>query len=231
MHKRIGILGGLTPESTVAYYQYIVHAYHQRFGDHSYPEIVICSLSFQQFEDWMEGGEWERIYEGLLDGLRRLSAAGADFAVIATNTMHLLYGRLERSSPIPLISIVDVTGRAIERAGVGVVGLLGSRFTMEQPFYRESLARRGITSLVPDKPDREEVHRVIMEELAVGSLLEASRRRHLQIISSLVDRGAEGIVLGCTEIPLLIRQEHVTVPIFDTTTLHAAEALTHAVGN
>jgi aspartate racemase len=230
MHKRIGILGGMTPESTVTYYQHIVHRYQQRFGNHAYPEIVIYSVSFQQFEDWMEAGAWDAIALALADGLRRLHAAGAELAVIATNTMHLLFDRLERDSPVPLLSIVDATARAIERAGLNTVGLVGTRFTMEKPFYAERLAQRGIATIVPDAVDRQDVHRVIMKELSLGILSDASRRAYLEVIDRLVARGARGVVLGCTEIPLLVRQEHTSVPLFDTTTLHAEEALAWAIG-
>jgi aspartate racemase len=230
MHKRIGILGGLTPESTVTYYQHIVHTYQRDHGNHGYPEIIIYSVSFQQFEDWMEAERWDVIAGALLDGLRRLAASGADFAVMATNTMHLLFDRLESDSPIPLISIVDATGRAIERAGFQTVGLLGTRFTMEKPFYAERLAHRRIATIVPQASDRQEIHRIIMEELSLGVLQDRSRQRYLDIISELVVRGAQGIVLGCTEIPLLVRPEHTSVPLFDTAVLHADEALNRAVG-
>ena len=230
MHKRIGILGGMTPESTLTYYQHIVRRYQQRFGDHGYPEIVIYSVSFQRFEDWMEAGRWDEIAAALAEGLRRLHAAGADFAVIATNTMHLLFDRLERDSPLPLLSIVDATARAIERAGLRTVGLLGTRFTMEKPFYVDRLARHGIGTIVPDVVDRHDVQRVIMTQLARGVLRDESRRRYLEIIDGLVQRGAQGVVLGCTEIPLLVRPEHARIPLFDTTTLHAEEALAWAIG-
>jgi aspartate racemase len=154
MHNRIGILGGLTPESTVTYYEHIVHAWQQQHHDHRYPEVVIYSVSFQQFEDWMEAGQWDAIAAALIEGLRRLAAAGADFAVIATNTMHLLFDRLQAASPIPLISIVDATAAAVRRAGFDTVGLLGTRFTMEKPFYADGLARHGISTLVPDEQER-----------------------------------------------------------------------------
>jgi aspartate racemase len=225
MAERIGILGGLTPESTVTYYLHIVHSYQRRFGDHAFPEIVIYSLSFQRFEDWMEAGEWDRIAEALLGGLERLAAAGAGFAVMATNTMHLHYDRLVRESPIPLVSIIDVTAGAILARGLRSVGILGTRFTMEKPFYAEGLARHGITSLVPEKEDREYIHRVIMDELSRGVITEPSRRGYLAIIDKLTARGAEGIVLGCTEIPLLVRPEDTLVPLFDTAVLHAEAAL------
>jgi aspartate racemase len=230
MHKRIGILGGLTPESTIIYYQHIVHRYEQLHGDHGYPEVVIYSVTFQQFEDWMEAEQWDRVEEGLIAALKRLAAAGADFAVMATNTMHLLLPRLQEASPIPILSIVDATARAILRAGLRTVGLLGTRFTMEKPFYAEGLARHGIASVVPDKADRELIHRVIMQELSLGVLRDESRQAYLRVIDALVARGAQGIVLGCTEIPLLVKPEHTRIPLFDTATIHAEEALEGAVG-
>jgi aspartate racemase len=228
MSKRIGILGGMTPESTVTYYQHIVHAWQQRHGDHRYPEIVIYSMSFQQFEDWMEAGEWDAVGEALAGGLRRLAAGGADFAVIATNTMHLLFDRLAAESPIPLVSIVDATAHSVVAAGLNTVGLLGTRFTMEKTFYAEGLARHGIATLTPDKEEREDVHRIIMQELSMGRFLEQSRRRYLAIIDGLAARGAQGVVLGCTEIPLLVTPEHTAVPLFDTAVLHAEAALSRA---
>jgi aspartate racemase len=230
MHKRIGILGGLTPESTITYYQHIVHRYQELHGDHGYPEIVIYSVTFQRFEDWMEAEAWDPVSEGLLDGLRRLAAAGADFAVMATNTMHLLLPRLRDASPIPILSIVDATARAITRAGLSKVGLIGTRFTMEKPFYAEGLAGHGIGSIVPDKEDRELIHRIIMEELSLGVLRDESRREYLRVIDAVTARGAQGIVLGCTEIPLLIKPTDTGVPLFDTATIHAEEALERAIG-
>jgi len=230
MHKRIGILGGMTPESTVTYYQHIVHAWQRRHHDHRYPEIVVFSESFQQFEDWMEAGQWDAIGEALAEGLRHLAAAGADFAVIATNTMHLLFDRLQAGSPIPLLSIVDATAVAVRRAGFSTVGLLGTRFTMEKPFYAEGLARHGIATLVPDGVERADIHQIIMEELAMGVMRESSRARYIEIIAGLAARGAQGIVLGCTEIPLLVTPTHTPVPLFDTAVLHAEAALEHAVG-
>jgi aspartate racemase len=230
MHKRIGILGGLTPESTITYYQHIVHRYEQLHGDHGYPEVVIYSVTFQQFEDWMEAEQWDRVEEGLIAALKHLAAAGADFAVMATNTMHLLLPRLQEASPIPILSIVDATARAITRAGLKRVGLLGTRFTMEKPFYADGLAGHGIASVVPDKADRELIHRVIMQELSLGVLRDESRRAYLRVIDALVARGAQGIVLGCTEIPLLVKPEHTRIPLFDTATIHAEEALEGAIG-
>jgi aspartate racemase len=230
MPKRIGILGGLTPESTVTYYEQIVHSWQRQHHDHRYPEIVVYSVSFQEFEDWMEAGEWDAIGQALSVAIGRLAAAGADFAVMATNTMHLLFDRLQAASPIPLLSIVDVTASAIKAARLSTVGLLGTRFTMEKPFYAEGLARHGLTTLVPAEHERRDVHRIIMEELSMGVLRDASRARCLEIIDRLAGLGAEGIVLGCTEIPLLVGPEHTKVPLFDTAALHAEAALHRATG-
>lgn len=230
MHKRIGILGGLTPESTVTYYQHIFRRYEELHGDLGYPETVIYDVSFQRFEDWMGEEDWDSIEEALLDGLERLAAAGADFAVIATNTMHILFKKLEERSPIPLISIVDATAEAIEQQGMEVVGLLGTRFTMEKPFYVEGLKRHGIEALVPGKEERNYIDRVVFEELSRGLLLPESRSGYLEIIDGLIERGAQGVVLGCTEIPLLVTEEYTDVKLFDTAVIHAEKALQHAIG-
>lgn len=229
MHKKIGILGGLTPESTVTYYQHIVRRYQELFGNHSYPEIIIYSVSFQKFEDWMDGEDWGSVEEALLSCLESLSAAGADFAIIATNTMHIVFDELREQSPIPLISIIETTAEAIEREGVNTVGLLGTRFTMEKPFYREGLERHGIKVIVPEKVDRDYINKVVFEELSRGILRPGSRHRFLEIIEGLMRRGAQGMVLGCTEIPLLVTPEHTSVKLFDTATLHAEKALEYAI--
>ncbi len=229
MHKKIGILGGLTPESTVTYYQHIVRRYQELFGNHSYPEIIIYSVSFQKFEDWMDGEDWGSVEEALLSCLESLSAAGADFAIIATNTMHIVFDELREQSPIPLISIIETTAEAIEREGVNTVGLLGTRFTMEKPFYREGLERHGIKVIVPEKVDRDYINKVVFEELSRGILRPESRHRFLEIIEGLMRRGAQGMVLGCTEIPLLVTPEHTSVKLFDTATLHAEKALEYAI--
>jgi len=229
LHKRIGILGGLTAESTVHYYQHIFKTYEERHGDLGYPEMIIYDVSFQRFADWMSVEDWDSIEEALLDGLTRLDAAGADFAVIATNTMHILFDRLQARSPVPLISIVDATAEAVKEQGLNVVGLLGTRFTMEKPFYVEGLKRHGIEALVPDKDERRYVDGVVFQELAKGKLLPESRDKYLEIIDRLMEKGAQGIVLGCTEIPLLVRPEHTDVKLFDTAVIHAEKALRYAV--
>jgi aspartate racemase len=229
MHKKIGILGGMTPESTVTYYQHIFRRYHELFGNLDYPETIIYDVSFQRFSDWMKVEDWENIEEALLSGLNSLRAAGADFAIIATNTMHILFDSLQARSPLPLISIIDATAETIKEEGMKKVGLLGTRFTMENSFFMEGLAKHGIEVIVPEKEGRNYIDNVVFEELSIGLLRPESRNGYLKIISSLIENGAEGIVLGCTEIPLLVTPEHTSVKLFDTATIHAEKALQHAI--
>jgi aspartate racemase len=229
MYKKIGILGGLTPESTITYYMHIVHRYHELYGNHGYPETIIYGVSFQQYEDWMNQEDWDSIEKALLKGLKSLKLAGADFAVIATNTMHILFEKLQAQIDMPLISIVDATAEAIKKEGFSKIGLIGTQFSMTKPFYREGLANHGIEVLTPDKEDRDYIVKVIFEELSIGKLTEESRKGYLEIIDKLVAEGAEGIVLGCTEIPLLIRQKDTSVKVFDTATVHAEKALQYAI--
>jgi len=228
MYKKIGILGGLTPESTVTYYMHIVHRYHELHGDHGYPETIIYGVSFQQFEDWMNEEDWDSIEKELLKGLKALKRAGADFAVIATNTMHILFDELQKQIDMPLISIVEATAEAIKDEGFNKVGLIGTQFSMTKPFYREGLKKHGIDVVIPSKNDRDYIVKVIFEELSTGKLIEESRQGYLEIIDKLVTEGAEGIVLGCTEIPLLIRQEDTEIKVFDTATVHAEKSLQYA---
>lgn len=229
MYKRIGILGGLTPESTITYYMHIVHKYHELYGNHGYPETIICGVSFQQYEDWMMKEDWDSIEAALLEGLQTLGKAGVDFAVIATNTMHILFDKLQAQVDFPLISIVDATAEAIKAEGFKKVGLIGTQFSMNKPFYREGLSKHGIDVVTPSEEDKAYIVKVIFEELSIGKLTEESRKGYLKIIDKLVSQGAEGIVLGCTEIPLLIRQEDTEIKVFDTATVHAEKALQYAI--
>lgn len=229
MYKKIGILGGLTPESTITYYMHIVHRYYELQGDHGYPETIIYGVSFQQYEDWMNKEDWDSIEVALLERLKDLKRTGVDFAVIATNTMHILFDRLQAQIDMPLISIVDATAEAIKKHGFKRVGLIGTQFSMTKPFYREGLAKHGIDIVTPCKADRDYIVKVIFEELSIGKFTEESRRGYLKVIDKLVARGAEGIVLGCTEIPLLIRQKDTMVKVFDTATVHAEKALMYAI--
>jgi len=229
LYKRIGILGGMSPESTTIYYEYITRTYRERFGDHGYPEILILSVSFQEFMDWMREDRWDLITEKIVEGLTHLHKGGADFGLIATNTMHAVFDEVEKRSPMPLISIVDATAEEVRKERLQVVGLLGSTFTMGGDFYKKKLLSYSIDTIVPGKKDQEYVNRVIFEELVNGQILQSSRKGFIRIIEDLKDRGVQGVILGCTEIPLLVREEDVDMKLFDTTVIHAEKALNYAI--
>ena len=229
MYKTIGILGGLTPESTVTYYMHVVHRYQELYGNHGYPECIVYGVSFQKFEDWMKVEDWDSIEKELLLGLKTLKRAGADFAVIATNTMHILFEKLQAQIDMPLISIVDAAAESVIDAGLKKIGLMGTQFTMNKPFYREGLEKHGIDVIIPGKEEQDYILKVLWEELSLGVLKEESKQGYLKIIDKLVSQGAEGIVLGCTEIPLLIRQQDTEIKVFDTATVHAEKALQYAI--
>ena len=229
MTKRIGILGGMSPESTAEYYEYITHTYTQRFGDYGYPEIIIYSVSFQPYVDWPNQERWDLVAQGLSEAGQRLQAAGADFIIIATNTMHLVFDQVQANVDVPMLSLLDAVGEAIQERGIQTVGLLGTRFTMEKTFYQDALAQQEITVLVPDADDREYVNGVIYDELVAGQIRDESRAGFVRIIHRLAERGAEGVILGCTEIPLLVSEADAGLPLFNTTTIHAAAALNYAL--
>jgi len=229
MSKRIGILGGMSPESTSEYYEYITRTYTERFGDYGYPEIIIYSVSFQPYVDWPNDGRWDLVAQGLSEAAHRLEAAGADFIIIATNTMHLVFDQVQASVNVPMLSLLDAVGEAILTRGMSTVGLLGTKFTMEKTFYQDALARKGITVLTPDAGDREYVNGVIYDELVAGQIRAESRAGFVTIIEKLAARGAEGVILGCTEIPLLVGEADAGIPLFDTTTIHAEATLNYAL--
>lgn len=228
-HKRIGILGGMSPESTVEYYQIITRRYTALHGDYSYPEILIYSVSFQDYVDWPNAERWDLVARGLRQAAQTLEQAGADFVVIATNTMHLVVDEVRAGVGIPVLSLLDAVGDAITARGLRTVGLLGTRFTMEKPLYLDALGARGIRVLVPDADARARINRVIYDELVAGQVRPESRADFVRIIRQLAADGAEGIILGCTEIPLLVNEADAGLPLFDTTTIHAHAALAYAL--
>jgi aspartate racemase len=230
MHQVIGILGGMSPESTVMYYEYITRTYGQRFGDFGFLEILIYSVNFQKFADWQREGRWAKAADEMAKALERLRTAGADFGIIATNTMHIVFDEVQKAVRMPLLSIVDATAEAIRTAGLNLVGLLGTLFTMRNSFYRDGLARWGINVLVPDAPWQERINEVMYGELCRGIIRPESRQMFLGVIEGLRKGGAQGIVLGCTEVPLLLEPQHCDLPLFNTTLLHAEKALNYAIG-
>jgi aspartate racemase len=230
MHKTIGILGGMSPESTVAYYEYITHSYTERFGDYGYPEVIIYSVSFQTYVDWPRAERWDLVAEGLSEAARAVAAAGAEVILIATNTMHIVFDQVAANVDVPMLSLLDAVGEAIRERDMETVGLLGTSFTMEKPFYQRALAEKGINVIVPNPDDRKLVNDVIYQELVAGDIRDESRQTFVSIIRKLARRGAEGVILGCTEIPLLVSEGEAGMPLFDTTVIHAEAALRYAVG-
>jgi aspartate racemase len=227
--QTIGLLGGMSWESTLPYYRTINQTVRDALGGLHSARIVLNSVDFHDVERLQEAGDWAQAGEVLADAARSVEAGGADFLVLCTNTMHKVAPAITRAVTIPLLHIADPTAGAIADAGLSSIGLLGTRFTMEQDFYRDRLAVHGITVIVPDDDERECIHRVIYDELCRGVVREASRARYRSIIERLIARGARGIVLGCTEIAMLIGVDDVAVPVFDTALLHAKAAALRAL--
>jgi aspartate racemase len=223
--KRIGLIGGMSWESSAEYYRLVNELTRERLGGLHSAECVLYSVDFAEIERLQVQGRWDDAAARLVEAARALEAAGADFVVLCTNTMHKVADTVAAAVAVPLLHLADTTAAAVRAAGIGRVGLLGTAFTMEQDFYRERLAGHGLDVLVPEAEDRALVHRVIYDELCLGVVSPSSRAGYLEVIDRLVGRGAGGVVLGCTEIELLIGQEHVAVPVFPTTRLHAEAAV------
>ncbi|MGB6241590.1 MAG: aspartate/glutamate racemase family protein [Castellaniella sp.] len=229
--KTIGLIGGMSWESTVPYYRQINQAVKAQLGGLHSAKIVLYSVDFAQIERLQHAGDWDAAGAILADAARALERAGADFLVLCTNTMHKIAPAIESAVRIALLHIADPTAAAIRQAGLDRIGLLGTAFTMEQPFYRDRLQdRHGIQVLVPDAADRALVHRVIYDELCLGRIEDASRQAYRAVMQKLMDQGAQGIILGCTEISLLVGPQDAGVPLFDTTSIHAQAAAQAALG-
>ena len=223
--KTIGLLGGMSWESTVTYYQLINEAVKERLGGLHSAKILLHSVDFAEIEKCQSSGDWARSGEILGQAAAGLERAGADFVLICTNTMHKVAGDVQARISVPLLHIGEVTARALLAKGIHKAALLGTRYTMEQDFYRDRLAAAGIEVLIPDAPDRAELNRIIFDELCVGEIVRQPREKIRAVTEALAARGAQGAILGCTEIGLLLRQEDTRVPLFDTTALHAAAAV------
>lgn len=229
--RLIGLIGGLSWESTAEYYRIINQGAQARLGGVHSARILIHSVDFGEIEAFQHAGEWDRAEAAMVAAAGSLERGGADFLLICSNTMHRMAGAVAASVAIPLVHIADPTGAAITAAGHRRVGLVGTAFTMEQPFYRDRLAGSfGLEVLVPGPRDRAEIHRIIYEELVRGIVLAESRELFRGVMARLAGDGAEAIILGCTEIMLLVGDADATVPLFDTTTLHARAALDRALG-
>jgi aspartate racemase len=230
--KIIGLIGGMSWESTVPYYRQINETVKQHLGGLHSAKVVLYSVDFHEVERLQHAGDWDAAGVVLGDAARSLQAAGADFLVLCTNTMHKVAPAIEAAVSIPLFHIADPTAEEIKRAGHTKIGLLGTRFTMEQAFYKERLRERhSLEVVVPQPADRDIVHRIIYEELCLGSIVDASRDEYRRVIAELVAQGAQAIILGCTEISLLVAQQDAAVPLFDTTAIHARKAAEWALAS
>lgn len=228
--KTIGLIGGMSWESSSEYYRIINEEVKQRLGGLHSAKCILYSVDFEEIENCQRNGEWGKAAKILTDAARSIELAGADFVVICTNTMHKVANEIQSGIQIPLLHIADVTAQQVLLSKIKTIGLLGTRYTMEQDFYKSRLEAQGIKVLVPKETDRVVVNTVIYNELCLGQILDESRARYKRIIQDLIKKGADGIILGCTEIGLLVKAGDSNVPLFDTTLLHAKGAVNQALG-
>lgn len=222
--KTLGLIGGMSWESTVPYYRQINQQVNRRLGGLHSAKIILYSVDFQQIEALQRSGDWQQAGQLLAEAAQALQRAGAEGLVLCTNTMHKVAQAITAAVALPLLHIADATAQQIRAQGLQRVGLLGTRFTMEQDFYKARLEAQDIEVLIPEQAARELVHRVIYQELCLGKINADSRRDYQRIVADLVAQGAQGVILGCTEIGLLLQTEHAAVPLFDTTAIHARAA-------
>lgn len=222
--KTIGLIGGMSWESTITYYQVINTVIKERLGGLHSSKCILYSVDFQEIEECQSSGNWEKSAEILSDAAIKLQDAGADFIVICTNTMHKVADKIQEKIHIPLINIANVTAEVLKEKGIKKVALLGTKYTMEQDFYKNIIINNGIEVLIPNEEDRIIVNNTIFNELCVGIVSDSSKKAFLSIIDKLGKQGVDGIILGCTEIDLLIKQNDTSIPLFDTTLIHAIEA-------
>jgi len=227
--KTLGLIGGMSWESTLPYYRTINEQIKQQLGGLHSAKLVLFSVDFYEIEQLQAQGDWEKAGQVLGEAARSLNKAGAEIIVVCTNTMHKVAEAIERIGGLPLLHIADATAKPILDQNLSRIGLLGTRFTMEQEFYRGRLHKQGIEVLTPNEEDRAIVHRIIYEELCLGKILDTSRDEYRRIISSLEQQGAQGIILGCTEITLLVGPQDASVPVFDTTAIHAHAAAAYSL--
>ena len=230
--KTIGLIGGMSWESSIEYYRIINTATRDTLGGLHSAKSIMYSVDFAEMETFQAAGQWEAAANIMVDAARKVEKGGADFIVICTNTMHKLADNVQRAVQLPLLHIADATALAIMAASIQTVALLGTRFTMEEDFYRGRLIdNHGLNVLIPDADDRQVVHDVIYDELCAGKIKPESKQAYLDIIARLQDRGAEGVILGCTEIGLLVKQADTRMPLFDTAQIHAQAAVAYALEN
>lgn len=222
--KTIGMIGGMSWESTVTYYKIINEVVKEELGGLHSAKILLYSVDFEEIEKYQSDGEWERAGEVLAEAAKKLENAGADYIVICTNTMHKVVPQIEARIGIPVIHIAEATADILLQSGINRVALLGTKYTMTQDFYKEKLVGAGIEVLIPGEEEIEEINEVIFKELCRGIISEASKQKYLAVIDKLAAAGAQGVILGCTEIGMLIREADTALPVFDTTQIHATKA-------
>ena len=222
--NKIGLIGGITPESTILYYRILNALNAKKLGKPHSANVVINSFNFGKISKLQKESKWDLLDDIMAEAGKNLENAGASCIIICANTMHLCIDAVRNVVDIPVIHIAEATAKSIIEKKIKKVALLGTKYTMEKDFFKDILTSYGIETIIPNSVDRTEIHRVIYEELSSGEILESSKNNYLEIIEKLIINGAEGVILGCTEIPLLIQQEHVSVPVFDTTKIHATAA-------
>lgn len=226
----MGLIGGMSWESSLEYYRIVNETVKERLGGFHSAKCILYSVDFEEVEKLQHLGDWDALTRLMVDSAKRLEKAGADFVLICTNTMHKMAGDVQDAIDVPFLHIVDVTAEAIKRKGQKRVGLLGTKFTMEQDFYRGRLKEKhGLEVLVPDQDERQAVHDILYSELCLGMIKDFSRERFKSVIQNLVERGVQGVILGCTEIPLIVSQKDYAIPLYDTTRLHAQAAVDFAL--
>lgn len=228
--KTIGLIGGMSWESTITYYQIVNDVIREQLGGLHSAKIFMYSVDFQEIEECQAKGEWDKSADILGTAAENLEKAGADFIVICTNTMHKVASKIQEKINIPVLHIAEATAEELNNNKITKVALLGTKYTMTQDFYKEKLISAGIDVLIPDDKDIERVNHIIYDELCLGIISEKSKKEYLRIIEQLADKGAQGVILGCTEIGLLIKQKDTTLPVFDTTQIHGRKAAMYAIG-
>jgi aspartate racemase len=228
--KTIGMIGGMSWESTVTYYQIINRTIKEKLGGFHSAKCLLYSVDFHEIEECQSRGDWERSADILAEAAVSLERGGAEFIIICTNTMHKVADRIQERIAIPILHIAEVTADELLHQKIGTVALLGTKYTMEQDFYKDKLAGRGIRVIIPEADDRERINDVIYQELCLGVVSNKSKRDFMRIIDGLLKKGAEGVILGCTEIGLLVDQNDTDAPLYDTTLIHGRRAALHAVG-
>ncbi len=228
--KTIGLIGGMSWESTITYYQIINETIKEQLGGFHSAKCMLYSVDFHEIEECLTAGNWDRGADILTDAALRLEKGGADFILICTNTLHKVADKIQETISIPILHIAEVTAGELIEKKIDRVALLGTKYTMEQDFYKDRLIKNGISVMIPEEQDRERINRIIFQELCLGILSDASKEEYLRIIDSMMEEGAQGVILGCTEIGLLINQRDTKAPLFDTTMIHGKRAALFAVG-